>query len=961
MITKIPPRVRNLFFLVRYVAQKQGAREIDTNLLPGTPREQADQIEELAKMYRSRMERIGKHMILSFPPGEERPVPELRSMVTFYRREMGYADAPFVAYFHTDTQHPHIHIVTTPVTFDGRAVSESWDWPRSEKVARAMEKRWKLQMVPSSETAQRRAPTSEEVHQEARTGKLSDRELFRSDIEDVARQVGSLQEATEALSARGYEVHLRRDRHGVLRGLSFERDGVQFRASQLGRAFSGNRFLSTFSLADSLTDAAPGTPAPASDLLSPVERSVDMSPPSLALPPGRYDIAFVRPQQITGAEQRIPQGDARKIRKSLPHYAVEKTQHRLQQDSARRVPILRPCSGEGRFLGFRDVDDHQIRVMRRDGYEPHLLVQHGDRFDLLLKTHARVSRQELLYLRDHLERRYGLPEQRGVFIDAIRAPVTGQAPADDLPRLAEVREAPFSASQKALRDSLRAARQQEVLDASVGVAPEPEAPDRDFPRSPNPALAEWEETFQSSARPPSAAASASLTELDDEGLFHETRRANRAVIQAAIREPETSLLPSYHAQQLTELTHELDRRIEAHGTRLADLEAELHDAARIVDDLLPGDRGNLKPAHLDTYHRALRSLADLQESHRQTELEYSTLLGTRATHHLYRFEAAVEQAPSREDAEALAQLIVREAKLYEPTPDLWTSPAVGPEASLPELEDHLQATTDRRHEALQRLLSREPEAAAEYRRAVREELTTERHLALRKLQIEVNSTKDRVEDLNSLARHRELLAQLGEKQSAIYLLGSGGRDRLALIAERVAHGDFSPESLRRLNGEIVAAALSGKPVIPRLPEQASTPQELLQRFQAVRTKVTRLAEEVAQSDKPSLEKLSRLFQASSEGVHLHQRFDHLQRQALKLADPDKPPAGVSQQAWLAGWLRLAQDKGLSRPEAVSHVLNAGRVTSGLGMVGGLGTSLGMRAISQATSLAIRHVQEVLKR
>lgn len=71
-------------------------------------------------------ERNAMHFILSFPPEEMHSPERMIEIAQRYIDLVGYADQPALIYQHTDTAHPHLHIVTTNIRRDGSQMPEDW-------------------------------------------------------------------------------------------------------------------------------------------------------------------------------------------------------------------------------------------------------------------------------------------------------------------------------------------------------------------------------------------------------------------------------------------------------------------------------------------------------------------------------------------------------------------------------------------------------------------------------------------------------------------------------------------------------------------------------------------------------------------------------------------------------------------------------------------------------------------
>ena len=64
-----------------------------------------------------------------------------------YMQRMGYGDQPYIVYLHEDIDRRHIHIVSTCVKENGEKISDAYEWNRSMKACRELEKRFGLRQV----------------------------------------------------------------------------------------------------------------------------------------------------------------------------------------------------------------------------------------------------------------------------------------------------------------------------------------------------------------------------------------------------------------------------------------------------------------------------------------------------------------------------------------------------------------------------------------------------------------------------------------------------------------------------------------------------------------------------------------------------------------------------------------------------------------------------------------------
>ena len=64
-----------------------------------------------------------------------------------YMQRMGYGNQPYIVYMHEDIDRRHIHIVSTCVNEKGEKIDDAYEWNRSMKACRELEKKFGLKQV----------------------------------------------------------------------------------------------------------------------------------------------------------------------------------------------------------------------------------------------------------------------------------------------------------------------------------------------------------------------------------------------------------------------------------------------------------------------------------------------------------------------------------------------------------------------------------------------------------------------------------------------------------------------------------------------------------------------------------------------------------------------------------------------------------------------------------------------
>ncbi|MGN6398669.1 MAG: relaxase/mobilization nuclease domain-containing protein [Mucilaginibacter sp.] len=90
------------------------------------------------------------HISLNFDPSEKLSKVQLSAIAGAYMNKIGFGDQPYLVYQHFDAGHPHIHILTTNVKDNGRAISlHNIGKGRSEEARKELEQEFGLVVAES--------------------------------------------------------------------------------------------------------------------------------------------------------------------------------------------------------------------------------------------------------------------------------------------------------------------------------------------------------------------------------------------------------------------------------------------------------------------------------------------------------------------------------------------------------------------------------------------------------------------------------------------------------------------------------------------------------------------------------------------------------------------------------------------------------------------------------------------
>lgn len=146
-----------------------------------------------------------------------------------YMQRMGIVNTQYIICRHTDTAHPHLHIVANRVDNDGRTICDSDDCRRSARICRQLTQEYGLHI----------ANGKDNVRRDRLRGK--DRVKYR--IYDAVRAAlatcRSWSELDKTLTKQGIQIRFRYDTaQGCIIGLSFTTDGCTFSGSKIDRTMS---------------------------------------------------------------------------------------------------------------------------------------------------------------------------------------------------------------------------------------------------------------------------------------------------------------------------------------------------------------------------------------------------------------------------------------------------------------------------------------------------------------------------------------------------------------------------------------------------------------------------------------------------------------------------------------------------------------------------------------------------
>lgn len=171
------------------------------------------------------------HTSISFKPEEtaQLDTEKMKAIAQDWIKGMNLDQTQYAVIRHTDTAHPHFHIIANRVGNDGQTISDSHNFARSQKLLRELEQKYSLTIV-------------KEQKQRQSLKNVPEPDYTRIQVRDQVRQVvattRSLEELRQGVEAKGIKVAINTNQAGEPTGIRFEQNGYRFKGSELERGLS---------------------------------------------------------------------------------------------------------------------------------------------------------------------------------------------------------------------------------------------------------------------------------------------------------------------------------------------------------------------------------------------------------------------------------------------------------------------------------------------------------------------------------------------------------------------------------------------------------------------------------------------------------------------------------------------------------------------------------------------------
>ena len=194
---------------------------------------------QMVRVLRPNLQKFFYHTSINFPPHERISNELMKQVAHDYLQGNGFNQHQFIIFRHHDANHPHLHILVNRIGYDGKVLSDSNDFARSEKVLRELEKKYNLTQVISSDQATKRAITKNELEMSKRTNLTSHKVQLQKTIQDILNSNHKLtcSQFVQVLQDNGVQPQFNIAKTGYISGISYSHRGIVITGSKLGAGF----------------------------------------------------------------------------------------------------------------------------------------------------------------------------------------------------------------------------------------------------------------------------------------------------------------------------------------------------------------------------------------------------------------------------------------------------------------------------------------------------------------------------------------------------------------------------------------------------------------------------------------------------------------------------------------------------------------------------------------------------
>jgi hypothetical protein len=222
----------------QYVLGKEGAYLLEASGVRTDRLKNTVHDFNVIRSLRPNLKNVVLHVSLSFPTEDSQRLTDekMRVIANRFSKKMTFGDHQSICVRHTDTDHPHFHMVVNRVGFDGKLIPDSFVRNRAARACDELEIEFDLSVA--------RGRTSERAIHERFKKRAAIHEAIRTELGSILSSgVTNLDAIGQRLQEKNIDMRVRQNRQGQACGVSFYMEGLAVKGSRLDPKFSLKRIL----------------------------------------------------------------------------------------------------------------------------------------------------------------------------------------------------------------------------------------------------------------------------------------------------------------------------------------------------------------------------------------------------------------------------------------------------------------------------------------------------------------------------------------------------------------------------------------------------------------------------------------------------------------------------------------------------------------------------------------------
>lgn len=226
---------------VEYVLKKENARLLDADGVDTSSVAAVIASFNFQRKVRPEKAQVVGHISLSFHKDDAEQLSDelMRELAAAYMDRMGITDTQYIVARHSDTEHPHLHIIYNRVRYDGLLIKSHNERFRNVVVCKELKQQYELTFSQGKENVK-----VEKLH----TPDKVKYEIYET-VKEALPRCASVEELADEIFDRNRIrldlIHRGNDLAKEVQGVTFTKDGITFKGSQVDQKFSYGALLKT--------------------------------------------------------------------------------------------------------------------------------------------------------------------------------------------------------------------------------------------------------------------------------------------------------------------------------------------------------------------------------------------------------------------------------------------------------------------------------------------------------------------------------------------------------------------------------------------------------------------------------------------------------------------------------------------------------------------------------------------